>query len=294
MDWKKLGKRLLFPPVWAVVLLTVASTIALIGVFLKGLETAIIAYVVYVVAFYTLVTVCAYCIVYLPGYIRQTREKINDNSLGHRMLSEASFRTHISLYLSLCANLLYVGLNIFFYVENHSMWFVILAVYYTILVIVRLILAKYVRKDSNGTNQLRELKLNILCSGILLTLNIVLSGAVLMILYQDKGFTYNGILIYVMALYTFYTTIHAIVTLVKYRRLNRPVMTTVRAIQLFAALVSMLSLETAMFEEFGQDMTTWSKRLFIMLTGAGISITVLIMSIYMIVKSVKTIKNIKE
>lgn len=234
MDWKKLGKRLLFPPVWAVVLLTIASTVALISVFQKGLETAIIAYVVYVVAFYTLVTVCAYCIVYLPGYIRRTREKINDNPLGHRMLSEASFRTHISLYLSLCASLLYVGLNIFFYVENDSMWFVILAVYYTILVIVRLILAKYVRKDSNGTNQLRELKL------------------------------------------------------------NRPVMTTVRAIQLFAALVSMLSLETAMFEEFGQNMSLENKRLFIMLTGAGISITVLIMSIYMIVKSVKTIKNIKE
>ena len=71
-------------------------------------------------------------------------------------------------------------------------------------------------------------------------------------------------------------------------------MTTVRAIQLFAALVSMLSLETAMFEEFGQNMSLENKRLFIMLTGAGISITVLIMSIYMIVKSVKTIKNIKE
>ena len=294
MDWKKLGKRLLFPPVWVVVLLTVASTIALIGVFVKGMDATIVAYVVYVMSFYTLVTICAYCIVYLPGYIKHMKDRINHNPVGYKLLNEESFRAHTSLYLSLCASLLYVGLNMFFYVENDSMWFVILAVYYTILVIVRLILAKYVSKDALGTNQLRELKLNILCSGILLTLNIVLSGAVLMILYQDKGFTYSGILIYVMALYTFYTTIHAIVTLVKYRKLNRPVMTTVRAIQLFAALVSMLSLETAMFGEFGQNMSIDNKRLFIMLTGAGISITVLIMSIYMIVKSVKTIKNIKE
>ncbi len=294
MDWKRFGKRLLFPPMWAVVLLTILSTISLICVFAKNLVNSLVAYVIYVMSFYSLTVVCAYCVKYLPGYIKRVKGKINDNPVGHKLLNEESFRTHMSLYLSLGASIIYVGVNIFFYIVNHSMWFVILAVYYTILVIVRLILVKYVSKDAMGTNRLGELKMNVLCSGILLTVNVVLSGAVLMILYQDKGFTYNGVLIYVMALYTFYTTIHAIVTLVKYRKLNSPVMTTVRAIQLFAALVSMLALETAMFSQFGQDMVLEHKRLMIILTGAGVSITVLIMSVYMIVKSVKTIKNIKE
>mgnify|MGYP003312052283 CR=1 FL=1 len=294
MDWKKLGMGLLFPPIWSAVLLTVLSTISLIYVFTQGLSMTVIAYIVYVISFYTLVVVCAYCVKYLPGYTKRMKGKINDNPMGHKFLHEATFRANMSLQLSLLANVLYVGVNIFFYAVNRSMWFVILAVYYTILVIVRLILVKYVSKDAMGSNHLGELRMNAICSAILLTVNIVLSGAVLMILYQDKGFTYNGVLIYVMALYTFYTTIHAIVTLVKYRKLNSPVMTTIRAIQLFAALVSMLSLETAMFSQFGQDMALEHKRLMIILTGAGVSITVLIMSVYMIAKSVKTIKNIKE
>lgn len=293
MDWKKLGKALLFPYVWIVVLLTVASTVGLIYVFVGGKENTVIAYAVYVMSFYALTVVCAYFIKEFPKQYRSVREKIESNPVGYKLVTEESFRTHLSLYISLIASLLYVAVNLFFYVVNRSVWFIILAVYYTILVVVRVILVKYTRVEGMGKNYLGELKKNILCSGILLTLNLVLSGAVLMILYQDKGFTYNGILIYVMALYTFYTTIHAIVTLVKYRKLKSPVMTTTRAIQLSAALVSMLALETAMFSQFGQDMSPESQRLMIILTGAGVSITVVVMSIYMMVKSSKAIKEIK-
>ena len=89
-----------------------------------------------------------------------------------------------------------------------------------------------------------------------------------MILYQNKGHEYHGILIYVMATYTFYMTVSTIVNLVKYRKYHSPVMTMTRVIALSAALVSMLSLETAMFSQFGQNMSTENKRLMIALTGA--------------------------
>ncbi len=294
MDWKKLGKKLLFPPLWLIVILTIISTIGLIYVFTKHMDTSVIAYVVYVVSFYALTVLCAYFAKVFPGRYREIKQKVYDNPVGHKFMTQADFRTHISLYVSLGANLLYVGVNIFSYVVNRSAWFIILAVYYMILAIVRQLLAAYSSRQGMGKDRLTELKLNVLCCWILLTLNFVLSGAVLMIIYQNKGFRYNGVLIYVMALYTFYITIHAIVTLVKYRKYNSPVMTTTRAIQLSGALVSMLALETAMFAEFGQDMSQWAQRLMIILTGAAVSITVVIMSIYMIVKSSKAIKEIKN
>lgn len=121
--------------------------------------------------------------------------------------------------------------------------------------------------------------------------NFVLSGAVLMILYQNKGFEYHGILIYAMATYTFYITTSAIVNLVKYRKYNSPVMTMTKVIALSASLVSMLSLKTAMFAQFGQDMLPEDKWLMIALTGAGVSVTVITMSVYIIVKSYKEIKQ---
>lgn len=287
MKWKKL----LYPPWWVLVVLTAASAAVLAWVFVKGLEETPLAYGTYVLAFYTLTVVCIFFAEVLPRRYTQIKEKVYAHPVGNRYMTDAAFRTHISLYSALTVNLLYVGVNILSFVLYRSKWFVVLAGYYTILSIMRVLLARYARKQRIGSNRRGELQVTILCSAILLTVNFVLSGAVLMILYQDRGFEYHGILIYVMAAYTFYVTTHAIVDLVKYRRLGSPVMTMTKVVALSAALVSMLSLETAMFSQFGQDMTPEDQRLMIALTGAGVSISVVTMSVCMIVKSVREIKR---
>ncbi|MBE7066755.1 MAG: hypothetical protein E7385_04295 [Ruminococcaceae bacterium] len=211
--------------------------------------------------------------------------KIKESPVINRYMSEPAFRTRVSLHITLCMNLLYVGINILSFFLYRSAWFILLAVYYLILVIMRLILARYVRKNGIGNNHTGELKINRTCSAILLTVNISLTGAVLMMLYQERGFEYHGFLIYAVAIYTFYITIHAIVSMVKHRKYNSPVIMTTKAIALSASLFSLLALQTAMFSQFGQDMLIEHKRLMIALTGAGISITVITMSIYMIIKS---------
>lgn len=61
-----------------------------------------------------------------------------------------------------------------------------------------------------------------------------------------------------------------------------------------SALVSMLSLETAMFAEFGADMSASSRRLMIALTGAGISIIVIMMAVVLIVNATKEIRKIRS
>jgi hypothetical protein len=115
-----------------------------------------------------------------------------------------------------------------------------------------------------------------------------------MILYQSKGYDYPGIMIYVMALYTFYSTIHAIVDIVKYHKLGSPVMSTAKIVGLSGALVSMLNLETAMFAQFGADLSAEHQRIFIILTGAGISITVVALSVILIVRATKEIRREKN
>ena len=115
-----------------------------------------------------------------------------------------------------------------------------------------------------------------------------------MMMFQNRGFAYNGVLIYVMAAYTFYSTTHAIVNIVKYRKYNSPVMSAATVITFAAALVSMLSLETAMLTAFGTDTTPETKRILIASTGAGISVIVVAMSSYLIVRSTKEINMYKE
>lgn len=292
MDWKKIGKKLLFPPVWLMLLLTALSAAGLVMVFMNGWDAVPIAYIVYVLAFYTLCIVSVFCVIVLPKQYGRIKEKVLANPFGNRYVTDRIFRAKVSLNLSLGINLLYVAINLLSWYLYQSWWFVCLAVYYVILSSMRFLLVRYVRVNPIGINRYGELKRSLVCSYIML-LNFFLSGAVLMVVYQNKGYEYHGVMIYVMALYTFYTATHAIVNLAKYRKFESPVMSTAKGISMAAALVSMLNLETAMFAEFGADMAKEDQQLMIILTGAGISITVIVMAVYLIVRYTKEIKKMR-
>ena len=293
MEWKKLIK-LLYPPVWIIALLVALCTAALVYTFIGGYEAHPVAYFTYVLSFYTLTTVVMRCIKVIPKHYKSAKKRVYDNPVGERLMTDMKFRTHVSLYGSLGVNLLYVTLNVVLGFLYHTAWFFILAFYYTILAVMRFLLVRFVNRTGIGNDRFRELRRSRLCGYILLTVNLALSGAVLMILYQNKGYEYHGILIYVMAAYTFYITTLAIINLIKYRKLGSPVMSMTKIINMAAALVSMLSLETAMFSQFGKDVSNENKQIFIMLTGAGVSIIIVTMSVYSIVKNSKEIKQIME
>ena len=294
MDWKKLGKKLLFPPIWVMILLSITSAVMLTLVFVNGWEQAIIAYFIYVLAFYALSVVTVFCSLVLPKQYRSIKQKIYNNPLGHRYMTDRAFRTEISLCLSFGVSMLYVLINLLSWHWSRSWWFVVLAVYYVIMALMRFLLVGYFRKNEIGSSVLKEWKRSRVCAHILLLINLSLSGAVLMILYRNRGYDYPGMMIYVMALYTFYATIHAIVDIVKYRKMESPVMSTAKIISLSAALVSMLNLETAMFQQFGGEMSLEDQRIFIILTGAGVSVTIVTLSVLLIARANKEIRREKH
>lgn len=294
MNWKKIGKKLLFPNRWLMAVLVIFSAAALTYVFVKGLEQCIVACFVYVLSFYTLVTVIAFCAVTIPPQYRNIRQKLRANPLTNRILTDRIFRSHLSLTLSFGINMLYVGINVWSWYLLRSWWFLVLAVYYSIMAVMRFLLVRYVRVQKIGTSILGEWKRARICACILLLVNLSLSGAVLMILYQSKGYDYPGVMIYVMAVYTFYSTIIAIVNIIKYRKLGSPVMSAARIVSLCGALVSMLNLETAMFSQFGGDMAPEHQRIFIILTGAGVSVSVVSLSLSLIRNAAKELRRIKN
>lgn len=294
MEWKKIGKKLLFPAKWLMAMLSLISTVALIYIFVKGMERSVLAYIVYVLAFYTLSVDCVFCTLVLPKHYKAIRQKVYNNPLSNRFMTDRVFRVNVSLSVSFLISMLYVGVNLLSWRILHSWWFVVLAVYYVIMAVMRYLLVRYVRVQKIGTSVLSEWKRARICAYNLLLINLSLSGAVLMILYQSKGYDYPGILIYVMAVYTFYSTIHAIVDIVKYRKLGSPIMFTAKIVSLSAALVSVLNLETAMFAQFGGDMKPESQQLMIILTGAGVSIVVVTLSVILIVKATKEIGRMKN
>lgn len=294
MDWKKIGKKLLFPPLWLMILLVLVSALALTLIFVRGMGKQIAAYFVYVLSFYTLSVVTVFCVLVLPKQYRTIKQKCYNNPLGNRWMTDRVFRTNISLSVSLGFSMLYALINLWLWQVLKSYWFMTLALYDCIMAIMRFLLVRYVRTQAIGTNPLGEWKRSRICAYILLLINLSLSGAVLMILYQNRGFDYPGIMIYVMALYTFYTLTMSIVNIIKFRKLGSPVMSTAKIVSLSAALVSMLNLETAMFAQFGGDMAPGDQQIFVILTGAGVSILVVTFSVMLIVYANKEIRRIQH
>lgn len=293
-NWNKLGRKLLFPPVWVILLLTVFSAGSLTVVFLRGWEEHPVAYAVYVIAFYWLTVFCVACWKVLPGYICRLKTRVHQNPHAHRYLTDTEFRTHVSLYLSLAINLLYVATNAVSAFVYSTNWFGIFALYYTVMAVMHFLLVRYVRRNGLRKNRTGELRRARACAWILMTVNLALSGAVLMMIYFGRGFQYRGMLIYVMALYTFWITTAAVVDLCKYRKYSSPVMSMSKIIKLAAAMVSMLSLETAMFAQFGGDMDPRSQQIMIMATGGGIAVIVSVMSVYMIVRTTQELWRLKH
>lgn len=293
-NWKEIGKKLLFPPIWIIVILTLLCILALVSIFVKGWELTLIAYVGYVISFYTLVVLCIACWKVLPGYYKVTKNKLHENKYINRYMTDAVFKTNVGLYRSLGINLIYVVVNAISAYVYETNWFGVFAVYYAIIAVMRFLLVCYVKKNKIGENYLGELKRARVCAYILMTVNLALSGAILMMVSFDRGFQYQGFLIYVIALYTFYITIAVIIDMVKYRKYNSPIMSITKVIKMTAAMFSMLFLETAMFAQFGADTSEEVKRIMIIATGAGICVVVVFMAIYMIVKTSKEIKQVRS
>lgn len=291
MDWKKLYKKVLFPPTWLTVMLTIISTVALAAIFIKGWEMTPIAYVSYVVAFYTLSVIVLSFVYVFPKYYRGVKAKIYGNELGNRYMTDVEFKTTVSLYASLGVNLLYVAINLFWGILHVSAWFITLAAYYSILAVMRFLLVRYANKEGIRKNKVAELKFYRICGIILMPINLTLSGMVVLVIKNNRGFHYNGILIYVVAMYTFYITVKAIVDIIKYRKYDSPVMSAAKAVSLSAALVSMLSLETAMLSQFGTDTPAQTKLILIAATGAGVCAIVVGMATYMIMSSTKIMRS---
>lgn len=290
--FKDILKKLIYPHWLITLLLVIISTVGLIFIFVNNLAEHFLAYILYVISAYTLTIIVFICIDKFPKWVKWIKTKIYNNKLGNKYMTDPQFRVKVSLYLSFIINMFYVIWEIVSGIIFKSYWLITIGSYYLILVILRSRLLRYSKKHNLGENELDEWHHARNNSVILLLLNIVLIGMVTLMIAQNKTYEYGGMLIYVMAAYTFYCLIMTIVDLVKYRKYKSPVMTTTKVVSLSASLISLLALETAMLEEFNDPLLNpYFKEIMIGATGMGIFIIIMTLCILVIRKSTIKIKE---
>lgn len=302
MDWKKtkkiLKKIFFLPPVWTILIAIPSYGLVIYALACENVKPEV-AYLAYFLSAYAFVIT----ITGITGIVRWIRTGIESHPFVKKILSvpflnrcvkEQVYRAEVSLYSGFLINLLYAGIKLFSGVCYKSVWFITLAVYYILLAVMRFLLLHHVRKrEKTGNDQAAQWRRYRLCGMILLLMNWALTGIIVLVIYQDRGFDYPGILIYVMALYAFYAAITAVINVVRFRKYGSPVLFAAKAINLTAALVSVLSLETAMLTQFGADDDAGFRQVMMAATGFGVSVIVLGMAVYMILHATKTLKNMK-
>lgn len=168
-----------------------------------------------------------------------------------RLLQDGHFRSEALILGGLLFNLAYAALNLYYGLRDKSLWFVTLAGYNALLFAMRAALLRLFH--SGGASPAAELRRVRLCGWLLFVMNFFMTGIVIHIVYNNRGFTYNGNRIYIMALYAFYAVSHAVVQWVRFGRRGSILLAETKALNFVAALVSMLTLETAMIAEFSDD-----------------------------------------
>ena len=287
MNWKKLGKALLFPHIAVLIPLLFAAAAFLVYAMTALEEADMLRIASYVLAFYTLMVWCLRA----PGLIRRLRRLKSENKYLRTWSGDPRLRVNVTLTGNVLWNGAYAALQLGTGIYHHSAWFYSLAAYYASLAVMRFYLVRHTLRHRPGERMEQELKRYRACGWIFLFMNLALSVMMLYMIRENRTMRHHEITTIAMAAYTFTTLTWAIISVVRYRKYQSPALSAAKAISLTAACVSMLTLENTMLTTFGQgDMQPWVQRLFLGLSGAAVSAVIIVMAIYMIVQSGRKMK----
>ena len=208
--------------------------------------------------------------------------QMEKTSVGKRIAGSQRYRIVLAATLALAVNLMYALYNGVLGLIGQSLWLVTMCAYYTILSVMRFSAVLLEKKNASVQDKAAEWFAMRFSGILLMVLSLVLAGSVYLSLTHDVAAKYHEIVMITMATYTFTKVILAIINIVKVRKKDSPLLTTMRSISCADAAASILTLQRSMLVSFGEmsrsgihdmnAMTGGAVCLFILLLGAGMAL----------------------
>lgn len=286
MNWKKFGRKLLYPhPAFMAVLsLLAAGTLAYS--FIRLTASHILSIISYVLSFCALMLLC----LRVPDMLAWIQRFRTENRYYLRYSTDIRLKVNISLYGGFAFNAIYALFQMCLGLWHRSVWFYAMALYYLILAGMRLLLLRHTRNHAPGEEQTLEWKKYRLCGALLLVMNFALAVILAYFVYRIRVFSHHEITTIAMAAYTFTSLTMAIMNVVRYKKIGSPAYSAAKAISLVSACVSMLTLENAMLTVFGQDNSELFRQIMLGASGAAVILFVQIVAIYMIANATRNLR----
>lgn len=289
----KRPKGIILALTYILTMIFIALAMAFLIIDYVGTPLEILAYTSYGLAgvglFYSVYTI----VIYAPGLRGRVTKRLMEVEFTRLMIKNWGFRTVVTSTVSFAMTLFSSITNAYLGISERSIWFGALAAYYIFLAFMRSGLLVYHRKKRDFESEgLTRAKKYMRCGILLLILNAALSSAIAQMIFDDRSFEYKDWLIYAFAAYAFYKIIMSVKNAIKARRQNDLTLQAIREINMVDAAVSILALQTALLHTFSD--ATVDISLFNTLTGSAVSLFSITLSIMMIVRGSKIIKEIKN
>ena len=274
-----------------VAVLVIALTVVLV---VLGYDNSILSYILYAISAIALTYLVYIIVYYAPKMKEGVLNTLKKHKFTNELLTSFGYRSVIFAIFSFVINLAYAIFQAVFAILSHSVWYGVLAIYYIALTLIRggvVVISRKRKKQTKQYSLESQVKSYRNCGIYLILLNIALIAAVVQMVIVNQGFEYAGLMIYVMATYTFYKLGLSIYNLVKAKKKKDYIIQTIKNISFADALVSVLALQTAMFQAFSQG---YIPTLPNSLTGGAVSVAIIVLGLIMIIGGNKKLKEIKK
>ena len=179
-------------------------------------------------------------------------------------------------------NLLYAVFRLMTGVRYDSVWFISISVYYFALGGMRAYLTICLRLAKDRDRDF-ERKCYRRTAKMLLFLNFPMGIMMTFMIVQNNGLAYPGYVVLLSAFYTLWSVVNSVVNLARFRKLGSLILSASKALNLAAAMMSVLGLQTALlpaFCESGERRQSLNT-----VTGSGVYVGVIAVAGLMLIRS---------
>ena len=199
----------------------------------------------------------------------------------------------MGLYFGFFFNIVYAVFKLATGIIYKSVWFGAVALYYILLCTIKFLLIRTDQRLKNEMNR-KEIRIKALrsyrgCGKLLMLLNLSMAVIVIIIIKYDKVAEYSGHIIWIFGGYTLYRVITAIIDARRIGRIDDPLLSASKSLNMSVAMMSMFSLQTALLDRFCSDAVL--RRTLNSIVGFAVCIIVIIVAVAMIVRANRRIRK---
>jgi len=245
-------------------------------------------YILYALAAIFLTYFVYTMVIFAPKMKANTIKLLQKNKFTNNLLKDFGYRTIVFSIFSFVLNVAYISLVAVMAFMSRTAWYFTITIYYIILAFMKGNVFYSKRKYGTEIKQAKAFRF----SGIMFILmTVAFSGVIVLIYKANHYFEYAGLLIYAVAAFTFYKLTLAIFNIFKAKKHNDLYIQNIRNINLASALISIIMLQVAMFQAFAPEHNLGFANA---LTGGAMSLIILVLGIFMIIKANKRLKELNK